>query len=178
MSTSQNFKVAINLLVLMWIVQGINMVTQYWVSRWGIYPNSLEHLPGILIAPFTHGSLPHIISNSMPFFVLAILVGQLKHFWSVTLFVIIASGTLVWFFGRPATHVGASGLIMGYWGFLLIYGWLVKKWQPILYSLLVFLFYGGMVITVVDFRSHISYESHIFGLISGLVIAWILAAKK
>lgn len=175
MKWGHGFVLARNALICMWLIQIANMATGYFLNNFGLLPQSFPHLIGIVTAPMLHGSVQHLLGNSLPFFVLCILVAQTPNFWKVTAFILVFTGVAVWFAARPAMHVGASGLIMGYWGYLLLFGWLVRRWKPLLISLITLFAYGGMLATLLNFQPHVSWESHIFGFIAGLFAAWINA---
>lgn len=99
---------------------------------------------------------------------------------SVVLFTVLVGGLLVWIFARKANHIGASGLIYGLAAFLIINGFLERKLVPILVSIAVALVYGGLIwgIFPSSLATHISWEAHLFGAISGVFIAFILNNKK
>jgi membrane associated rhomboid family serine protease len=147
------------------------------ITKFGIVPRTANGLIGILTAPFLHGGIRHLASNTIP---LIALLAALNTFYPkktipVVLFTMLASGTLVWAFGRNANHIGASGLIYGLVTFLITNGILEKKLVPLLISIAVGLLYGGLIWGVLpSVRSYISWESHLFGAVSGIVIAFLL----
>lgn len=163
---------------LMWLIAVANLFLNYHLSRYGIVPRDIMHLPGIIAAPFLHWSLNHIIANTLPFIALGFLVDRAKKLVFVSLFVWLVGGLLVWIFARDAVHAGASGVIMGYFGFLLSHAFFTRSLRSIVVSVVAFLLYGGMMFSLLDFRSHISFEGHIFGFISGVVAAWMVGKKK
>ncbi len=177
MTLGKSFRLAINWLVFIWVLQLINMHAHYFLNMFGLVPQSPVHLIGIFTSPFLHGSLEHIMANSLPLFVFVIFASQTPNFWRVTWIIIFLTGMAVWLVGRPGVHVGASGLIMGYWSYLLVYGWLIRRWKPVFISIWIAFFYGGMLFTLIDLRAQTSFESHIFGFIFGLLAAWVNARK-
>lgn len=95
-----------------------------------------------------------------------------KHtFWKSTLFIIIFSGLAVWVIGRPAMHIGASGLVYGYFGFSLLAGWLAKRFIYLMLSVVVAVLYGSMMWGLLPIQNGVSFEYHIMGCISGLIAA-------
>lgn len=146
----------------------------------GIVPRTLKGLIGIVTSPFLHGGFRHIISNTVP---LVVLLFILSHFYpqkalSVILFTIIAGGLLVWLFGRNANHIGASGLIYGVAAFLIANGFIEQKFVPLLISIGVIVLYGGLVWGILpSLRSYISWESHLFGAIAGVIASFLLKSK-
>ena len=176
-NSTTGIKVLLSAAGLMWVIQIANLLLNNYLNQFGILPRELSHLTGILFAPFLHGNLPHIIANTIPFIVLGFLVHQAKQLLYVSVFVALIGGLLVWTFGRSSYHIGASGIIMGYFGFLLSHAFFTRTMRSILVSIAAFVFYGGMIFSLVDFRAHISFEGHIFGFISGLVAAKLVAQK-
>lgn len=162
------------------VIEIINLFTGRLLNQFSIVPRSLSSLPYIFSAPLLHGSTQHFLSNIVTlcvFTFLALQFGERK-FFALTLGLIVGTGMLVWLFGRNAFHVGASGVIYGYFGFLLLAGFLSKKISLILISILVAFFYGTMVWGVLPSQPYISWESHLFGFIVGLFLAWFLTKKR
>jgi membrane associated rhomboid family serine protease len=159
---------------IMWLIEIVNLFFNHQLSHYGIVPREVSGLIGIVLSPFLHWSLPHLIGNTIPFVILGFLVHQSKQLVFVSLVVALGGGLLVWLFARDAAHAGASGLIMGYFGFLISHGLFTRSIRSILISIVAVIFYGGIVFSLLDFRSHISFEGHIFGFIAGVAAAWYL----
>lgn len=119
----------------------------------------------------------HLLSNALPLAVLGFLLlmhGTVR-FLLVNLWVIVVGGGLVWLFGRNAMHVGASGVIYGYFAYLLVAGFLSKQFKLLLISLFVMVAYGGLIWGVLPGSPYISWESHLFGAVAGCLAAFIWA---
>ena len=150
------------------------------IAQFGIVPRNAYGLIGLVTAPFLHGGIWHIISNTIPLIVLLTLLNYFypKKTISVVVFVVLVGGLFVWVFARRANHIGASGLIYGLVGFLIVNGFLEKKFKPILVSLAVGFLYGGLIWGILpSVASHISWEGHLFGAISGILVAFLLNKK-
>ncbi len=162
------------LLVLIWSIFLIEaIIPGFDLRSWGILPRQASGLVGIITAPLLHGSLWHIVANSIPLFVLSFLVslygtGRLLR---VGITVTLLGGLLVWLFGRNAYHIGASGLIFGLWAYLLAYGYVKRDLKAIVIAMAVFVFYGGMVFGFLMSTPSVSIESHIFGALAGILCA-------
>jgi membrane associated rhomboid family serine protease len=157
-------------------IEFANILTGRWLNQFSIIPRDVNYIGYIFTSPWLHATLTHFISNIIPFAVLSFLLMQfgLKRYCIVSLLLMIMTGLLVWLFAREARHIGASGIIYGYFGYLLLAGFLSKRIWLAVISLAVLLLYGGMIWGVLPTQPYISWESHLFGFISGLVLAWFL----
>lgn len=158
---------------ILWVIEIINTIFNHHLSEFGVLPRHISGLPGIIFSPFLHGSIGHLMLNSMPLILLGGLV-MFRGIWKfvrISLIITILSGLGVWIFGRLAYHVGASGLIFGFFGFLLASAWFEKKLSSIFFAALVFFVYGGLLWGVFPSSPHISWEGHLFGLLAGGVAA-------
>ncbi len=175
LSHRNRLKIIISLLSLMAVVELINSLTGRSLSHFGIVPRQISGLSGIFLSPFIHGNIWHLISNSVPFAVLGYLLlmhGAIR-FLLVNLWVMIVGGGLVWLFGREAIHVGASGLVYGYFAYLLVAGFIAREFKLLLISLFVMMAYGGMIWGVLPSSPYISWEGHLFGAVAGVIAAFI-----
>ncbi len=162
--------------MLVWIALWLELRFQFKFLRWGIYPLKLEGLPGIILGPFIHGDLRHLFNNSVPLFALS---AALFYFyrdirWKVLLWGALATGVLTWFIGRPAMHIGASGVVYMLAAFLFFKGILSKRLQLIAISLIVVFLYGGLLWYLFPIDPKISWEGHVSGFIVGIGLAFIL----
>jgi membrane associated rhomboid family serine protease len=159
--------------LLLWAIWAADAAFHLHLYRYGVYPREVWGLVAILVAPLVHGSWTHLFANTLPVFVLGIAVvyGYPSSARIVIPVVYLASGLGVWLFGRPSYHVGASGLAHGLMFFVLVVGILRRDRRAIALSLLVFFLYGGMVWTILPTDPHVSFEYHLFGALSGLVLA-------
>jgi membrane associated rhomboid family serine protease len=170
------------LIALMWGIQIVNSLLGGQLAGFGIRPRSIAALPGILAAPVLHGGFRHLISNTAPFALLGwlIMLGGLEQFWLVTVIVAGASGLGTWLLGAPYTvHIGASGVIFGYFGFLMARSYFERSLGSLLMSVVVVAMFGGMIWGILPIRVGISWEGHLFGLLGGILAAkWLTGAAK
>jgi membrane associated rhomboid family serine protease len=159
---------------LMWLVKIVELLFEIDLSRFGIYPLTAEGLPGILFSPFIHADFQHLFNNSVPLFFLSI---ALFYFYSevalkVFIWTYFITGLLVWFAGREAWHIGASGLIYGLASFLFFSGIIRRHFRLIALSLLIVFLYGSMVWGLFPgVYKNVSWESHMLGFFSGVVLS-------
>ncbi|MEA2641310.1 MAG: hypothetical protein QOF51_2704 [Chloroflexota bacterium] len=167
--------------VAMWLAGAATLLTHGALLAYGIRPRTLIGLWGILFAPFLHANLAHLVANTVPFLVLGWLValrGQ-REFLVVTFTVMVLGGGSVWLLGRPfSDHIGASGVIFGYLGFLLARGVFERSVRSVVLSLVVFFLYGGTIWGVLPAANGVSWVSHLFGALAGIVAARILTTSK
>lgn len=173
------------ILVFVAVIWAVFFITWFFPSldSLGVTPRTLVGLVGIATMPFLHGDLHHILSNTVPLFILlALLAGSKARSWEIVVEVSLLGGLLLWLFGRPATHIGASGLIFGLIAFLMVSGLLERRPIPLLVSVVVGFFYGGTLFWNVLPRlgSHISWDGHLWGAVAGGIVAYVLtkASKK
>lgn len=157
----------------LWLIQVVNFTLGYRLNVFGILPRKTAGLAGILLAPLLHGSFNHLLFNSIPLFLLMnlVLLTGMHEFIVVTLLITIISGFCVWLLGREAIHVGASGLIMGYWGYLIINAILFPSIITVLLIIFCFYYFAGLFASLMP-KSGTSWESHVFGFIAGLLVSY------
>lgn len=150
------------------------------LNQFGIFPRQIVALRGILFAPFLHGGFGHLIANSIPFATLGwfVMLRRTSDFFVVTAIAMLVGGLGTWLFGTPGCHVGASGVIFGYLGFLISRGYFERRLGSMLFSAIVLITYGGLLWGVLPIRYGISWEGHLFGFIGGVVAAKFLAEPK
>jgi membrane associated rhomboid family serine protease len=160
---------------LLWGIELLDRSLDLQLYRFGVFPQETGGLPGILFAPLIHGSWYHVVSNSFALLVLgtALLYGYPRAAKPVLALVYIGSGMGVWLFARNSYHFGASGLTHGIMFFIFTTGILRRDKLSVALSLIVFLLYGNMVWSIFPQEPNISYESHFFGAVTGVLAAFL-----
>jgi len=159
-------------IVLFWLIEVLNILLGHSLSHFGIYPRSFSGLFGIPLSPFLHANLFHLISNTVPLIVLAGIVSLQgrKQLYQLTLWIVFVGGLAVWLMGRPSFHIGASGLIFGYFGYLMGCAWFGRDVKSILQAVVIGILYGGLIFGVLpSVKQHISWEAHLFGMLAGFI---------
>ena len=173
----------LSLVSLLWVIEIVdwllfrNQLPQFF----GIQPLSARGLLGILTAPFLHGDFAHLLANTLPLVTLGWLVMlRGRGEWiAVSIITALCSGAGTWLFGGLySTHIGASGVIFGYFGFLLLRGYFERSLTAIAFSLLVAFVYGGIIFGVLPTDSTISWQGHLFGFLGGILAARLLAKPR
>ena len=166
------------IVVLLWTIELANSLMNDALNNLGIRPRNILGLQGIIFAPFLHGNWRHLISNIFPLIILSwLIMARDRSEWiAVTVLTAIASGLGTWLFGGATTiHIGASGVVFGYFGFLVTRAYFERSLGSIAISLLVLALFGGMIWGILPVRVGISWEGHLFGLLGGIAAAWTIA---
>ncbi|MCK4607996.1 MAG: rhomboid family intramembrane serine protease [Gammaproteobacteria bacterium] len=175
-AVQQNIHLVLGIIAILYLINLVNALLGYRLNILGIWPRSLHGLPGIVFCPFLHGNFNHLFFNSIPLFILMniiLLKGKLI-FYSVTFAITILSGFAVWLLGRPAIHVGASSLIMGYFGYLFTEAYFHPSTITIILAIVCVYYFGGLIIAAIipNGKQNISWEGHILGLVAGFITAY------
>jgi membrane associated rhomboid family serine protease len=165
------------LLFLMWVIKLIEVLLETNFAWLGTQPLHANGLQGILLMPFIHGDVNHLMANTGSFLILAT---ALFYFYrDISLRVLIGiwvlSGIWVWFGGRDSWHIGASGVIYGLASFLFVSGAIRKNNQLAALAMVVAFLYGSIIWGIFpDFfpKDNISWEGHLGGLVSGIILAF------
>lgn len=164
------------LLITLWVVKLIEYNWKLNFVNFGVLPLKAEGLAGIIMAPLIHENFKHLISNSLPLFLLTL---TLFYFYKeiagkVFLLIYLIVGICVWLSGREAYHIGASGVIYGLASFLFFSGIIRRDSRLAAITMLIVFLYGSMIWGIFpDFfpDKNISYEAHLWGLVAGVVFA-------
>lgn len=162
----------------LWLVFGLEQILP--LTQYGLIPRTSQGLVGIFSMPWLHGSLSHLMSNTIPLFVLMILLaGSRANSWMIIFIIIIFGNGLLWMLGRgDAIHIGASGLVFGLAIFLIASGFFERRFVPIVVAIVVGFLYGSSLIAgMMPFQQGVSWDGHLFGAIAGGIAAWWLARR-
>ena len=152
----------------------VGMISKGAAAQLALVPRTGGGLVGLVTAPFVHTGLSHLAANLPPFLVLGALVlrrGE-PQFPAVALAIGLGQGVLLWLLGRQAAHVGMSGVVFGFLGYLLAVAWFTRTGTDLLVAAGVLLFYGGILAGLAPARDGTSWDGHLFGLLAGLGVAW------
>jgi membrane associated rhomboid family serine protease len=162
-----------------WFVYWMELRFQTNFNDFGLYPRKFSGLQGILFSPFIHGSLEHLYNNTLP---LALLLASLFYFYrdvavKVLLLGVLFSGLITWGIGRPSYHIGASGIIYLLASFVFFKGIFTKHYRLVALSLVVVFIYGSLLWYIFPMKDGISWEGHLGGFLTGLVLAFVVKAR-
>ena len=165
--------------ITIWMVFWVELRFRINLNEYGIYPQKISGLKGIVFSPFIHGSVEHLYNNTIP---LAVLTAALFYFYRniafrVLLLGILVSGLFTWAIGRPSFHIGASGVIYLLVSFIFFKGIFTKHYRLIALSLIVVFIYGSMLWYIFPVEDGISWEGHLGGFLAGLALAFFMKSN-
>jgi len=173
--------VSLGFVALLWVSEILDAAQGGDLDRYGIRPRSDEGLWGILFAPLLHGGFAHLEGNTGPLLVLGFLVATVStaRWLAVMAWAWLTSGIGVWLTApTQSLTLGASGLVFGLLTYLLVAGFLERKPVRILVGVVVFLFYGGVLLGVLPGQAGISWQGHLFGAVGGVLAARVHARRR
>jgi len=178
--TASAFALIALFVVAIWAIEIVDtLLLGSRLQRGGIQPRDMDGLDGILWAPFLHSDWGHVFSNSAPLAVLGGLVAlRGRSRWLVvTVVVALLGGLLTWLFAGSGNHIGASGVVFGYFGALLGAAFFERRPAAFAPALVAIMLYYGLIVGLVP-QDGISWEGHLFGAIAGLTVAKLLVEIK
>lgn len=170
----------ISIVTVMWLVKIVEVARNHKYTVWGIFPRDLDGVIGILTAPFIHSDWQHLMSNSLPLFMLTSILMVFYKRVAIPSFLIITvlTGFTVWLFARESYHVGASGVVYGLVAFLAWTGIFRRNLKSIILALIVLVMYSGYFHGIVPNKEGVSWESHLFGGLVGIFTAFLFKNVK
>ena len=173
-------KILLALVALMWAVEVVDVIADNQLDRYGIEAREVDGLDGIVTAPFLHVGFGHLLSNTIPFVVMGLVIAAegTRRLLGVFAIVALVSGLGTWLVAPEGTiHVGASGVVFGFSTYLITRGWFNRRPGQIAIGLVVVVLWGGVLVAGLQPREGISWQGHLFGAIGGVVAAHMLARR-
>ena len=169
--------ILVGIVALLWLLEVIDLlIFRGRLDALGVRPRTLIGLRGIFLAPFLHAGFGHLAANTIPFIVLGwlVMLRSTSDFFVVAVVSAVVSGLGVWLFGGPhSVHVGLSGVIFGFLGYLLARGIYERRLGAIVLALIALLLYGGALWGVLPLRAGVSWQGHLFGFLGGWLVAYL-----
>lgn len=170
------------IVAVLWLVEMFDwLVMRGALDGLGIQPRTLGGLQAIVVAPWLHAGFGHLLANTIPFVVLGwfVMLRRTTDFFVVALAALLASGLGIWLFGGASTiHLGISGVIFGFFGYLLARGYYERSIVAIVMATLAFLIYGGMMWGMLPLQQGVSWQGHLFGFVGGVLVAYWQVREK
>ena len=180
MSAAARLLVLAAFVAALWAVQALNWLTGYALNSWlGLLPRRVDGLDGVAFMPVLHGSFAHLAANTPPLLVMGALLclTATRALAPVNAVIVLAGDGAVWLLGAPGLHIGASGLIFGWFGFLVARGAIDRCPLTMATAGIVAFLYGAMLWGVLPGRAGVSWEAHLFGALAGVLAARIVPAR-
>ena len=172
----------VGMLAVMWVLEIVDQVTSADLDQYGIRPHDApDGLVGIGTAPFLHADFGHLIGNSIPFLVMGatIALSGLARVIGATAIIAVVGGLGTWLVASSDTnHIGASGIVFGYAGYLIASGFYSRNMLHLLVGVLVIGVYATTLLFGLAPRDGISWQGHLFGAVGGLVAARMLDRRN
>lgn len=169
------------IVALIWVIEFVDLIL--WgvnLDQFGIRPRTWFGLRNVFVAPFLHYGFGHLVANTVPFLILGwfVILRGVNEFFRVSLIAALVSGLAIWLLGGPRTvHLGLSGVIFGYLGYLLCRGYFERSAFSLILAILALLLYGGMLWGLLIWQPGVSWLGHTFGFLGGGLAAYRLANR-
>lgn len=161
---------------LLWLIELVDLATGHALDAYGITARTADGLTGIPLAPFLHFGFGHLASNSVPLLVLGFVtaLGGIRRFLALCAVVVLVDGLGVWLVSAPDTvTAGASGLVFGLFGYLLVRGFVERRPLGVLVGVAIAAYWGtGIVTGILPTDTAVSWQGHLFGLLTGTACAF------
>ncbi|MGH8567227.1 MAG: rhomboid family intramembrane serine protease [Gammaproteobacteria bacterium] len=165
----------------LWLIEILDWVVfRGSLDTFGLEPRARRGLPGVVLHPLLHIGAAHLTANSVSFaiFGFMVLLRDQRDFWNVSALAWLVGGVGTWLVGHAGNHIGASGVIFGYFGYLLLTGWFDRRFGATLLSVVVLLLWGHVLFGLLPFQRGMSWELHVFGFIGGVLGAWLRGRRR
>ncbi len=161
--------------IIFWLVKVVELSLDISLAEYGLRPRSFSQWFGIITMPFLHGSLSHLIANSSSFLILGTMLFYFYNKYSLQVIGLswLIAGVLTWIIGRDSIHIGASGMIYAFAGYIFFGGLFSRDIRLMAISLIVVFLYGSMIWGMMPQNTGISWEGHLAGFVAGILLAFI-----
>jgi membrane associated rhomboid family serine protease len=172
--TQQNEVTLLKFSFILFAVYFVNLLLGQRLLLLGIVPRTPFGLIGIFCSPFLHANFNHLFFNLIPFIILSdfILIQGVDYYLHVSFYIALISGGLTWCFAKEGIHVGASGVITGYWGLLVTQAYFYGGFIAYLLAAVCVYYFAGIFLGIFPREKGVSWEGHLFGLIAGGIVAY------
>ncbi|MDJ1133816.1 rhomboid family intramembrane serine protease [Streptomyces iconiensis] len=174
-------KLIVGWVALLWVLEAVDQASGNALDTFGVQPRRVDELLDVIPSAFMHFGFDHLMANTLPLLILGFLAALrgIGRFISVALIIIVTSGMGVWLIAPAGSNTaGASGLIFGLFGYLLIRGFVDRRITDVALGAVVAVFYGSILWGVLPTEAGISWQGHLFGLLGGILAAFVTAAPR
>lgn len=158
----------------LWLFNIANWLTKSRFNLLGLIPRKIYGLPGIIFSPILHADFAHLLFNTLPLFALSLFIMSLSVnlYIHVTAIIWVLQGILVWLFGRKGNHIGASGVIAGYFAFVLAEAINQPSVTTLFVGGIALYYFGGILLSLLPSEERVSWEGHLFGFLAGIFVVY------
>ncbi len=169
----QRFSTLSAIVFAMWAVYLADTLFGLGLTRFGIQPRVWQGLAGVVAWPLLHGNYAHIASNTISLLLFGGIISARSErtFWRLVVYATLMAGVGIWIVGRPATHIGASGLVFACFGYIVTRGFYDRSLLSVLLAVAVILLFGGIIWGVLPSDPRVSWEGHFLGVAAGAAFA-------
>lgn len=177
--SKQHINLILAIMAAIWVFNAINWATGSTLNILGTIPRSRRGILGIIFSCIPHANFNHLFFNSIPLFILSLLIISYNQqmFFHASIVIILLEGISVWLFGRRGNHIGASGLVAGYFGFMLIFAYKTATIVSLILGLVMLYYFGGILLSFFPSEDKTSWEAHLFGFLAGISSYFIINSK-
>lgn len=170
-----NIPTTLMIIALLWVIHLINVLLNRKLNLLGVYPRHLFGLIGIPFFSFLHADFNHLFFNTIPLLALItfVLINGFNNFICVSIIIMLLSGVFIWLFGRRGLHIGASSMVMGYWGYLLVDAYQHPSIITLFLGIICIYYFGSLALNFFPRTERTSWEGHIFGFLAGLATVFL-----
>jgi membrane associated rhomboid family serine protease len=166
---------------LLWVLEVADVASGHALDDYGIVPRTPSELVDVVPSAFVHFGFSHVAANSVPLLVLGFLaaLGGIRRFLAVCALIVVADGLGVWLMSPAGSNTaGASGLIFGLFGYLLVSGFVERRPLGVLVGVLIAAVWGGSILAgLAPTQSGISWQGHLIGLAAGVAAVFVLRRR-
>ncbi|WP_030772684.1 rhomboid family intramembrane serine protease [Streptomyces sp. NRRL F-2664] len=168
-------KLMLGWVALLWVLEAVDHATGHALDQYGIVARDPDSLTGVVSAAFLHFGFDHVASNSVPLLVLGFLaaLSGIRRFLAVCGLILVADGLGTWLISPSGTMtLGASGIVFGLFGYLLVRGFVERRALGIAVAVGVAAVWGTTIVSgILPTDSGVSWQGHLCGLVAGVVTA-------
>lgn len=169
------------MVAVMWVVEAVDALDGHRLDSEGIRPRQLGGLPGVVVSPFLHANLGHLVANTLPFAVLGLTIaleGAIRVL-AVSALVAVTAGLGTWLIAPDGTvTIGASGIVFGYATYLIARGAFNRRPTQLAVGVAVAVLFGGALLGSLIPQTGISWQDHLFGAVGGVIAARVLSGRR
>lgn len=166
---------------LLWVLEAVDVATGHALDAYGITPRDTGELGDIVPSAFLHFGFAHVAANSVPLLIFGFLaaLGGIRRFLAVAALIVVADGLGVWLVSPSNTNTaGASGVVFGLFGYLLVRGFVDRKPLDIAVGLVIGAIWGSSILLGISpANTSVSWQGHLFGLVAGIAAAWVFRRR-